>query len=60
MPPFKVYNHVLLAPRHTEKNGLLFIETSVLDSINVETAFQNILMEIYHGSSAQMSEISHV
>ena len=29
---------------HTaEKNGLSFIETSALDSTNVETAFQNIL-----------------
>ena len=27
----------------TEKNGLSFIETSALDSTNVEVAFQNIL-----------------
>ena len=27
----------------TEKNGLSFIETSALDSTNVEIAFQNIL-----------------
>lgn len=26
-----------------EKNGLSFIETSALDSTNVDTAFQNIL-----------------
>lgn len=28
---------------HTEKNGLSFIETSALDSTNVEAAFQTIL-----------------
>ncbi|XP_074599204.1 RAS oncogene family member Rab11 [Brevipalpus obovatus] len=31
-----------------EKNNLSFIETSALDSTNVETAFQQILTEIYH------------
>jgi len=30
-----------------EKNSLSFIETSALDSTNVENAFQNILTEIY-------------
>ena len=30
-----------------EKNNLSFIETSALDSTNVESAFQNILTEIY-------------
>ena len=30
-----------------ERNNLSFIETSALDSTNVETAFQNILTEIY-------------
>jgi len=30
-----------------EKNNLSFIETSALDSTNVETAFHNILTEIY-------------
>jgi len=30
-----------------EKNSLSFIETSALDSTNVETAFHNILTEIY-------------
>jgi small GTP-binding protein len=34
-----------------EKNTLLFIETSALDSSNVEQAFQNILTEIYKQSS---------
>lgn len=31
-----------------EKHGLAFIETSALDSTNVELAFQKILTEIYH------------
>jgi len=35
----------------SEKNNLLFIETSALDSTNVELAFQNILTEIYHQSA---------
>ncbi|NWW32497.1 RB11A protein, partial [Panurus biarmicus] len=35
--------HAVLA----EKNGLSFLETSALDSTNVETAFHNILSEIY-------------
>ena len=30
-----------------ERNNLSFIETSALDSTNVETAFQNILTGIY-------------
>ena len=30
-----------------ERNNLSFIETSALDSTNVETAFQNIFTEIY-------------
>jgi len=34
-----------------EKNALSFIETSALDSTNVELAFQNILTEIYHQST---------
>ncbi|NWY71650.1 RB11A protein, partial [Erithacus rubecula] len=39
-----------------EKNGLSFLETSALDSTNVETAFHNILSEIYHMvSQRQMS-----
>ncbi|KAK2082184.1 Ras- protein Rab-11B, partial [Saguinus oedipus] len=31
-----------------EKNNLSFIETSALDSTNIEEAFKNILTEIYH------------
>jgi GTPase SAR1 family protein len=33
-----------------EKQGLSFIETSALDSTNVELAFQNIITEIFHQS----------
>jgi len=36
------------AKEFAEKNKLSFIETSALDSTNVELAFQNILTEIYH------------
>ncbi|CAG0893673.1 unnamed protein product, partial [Darwinula stevensoni] len=36
------------AKAFAEKHGLSFIETSALDSTNVETAFVNILTEIYH------------
>ena len=36
------------AKQFSEKNTLSFIETSALDSTNVEAAFQNILTEIYH------------
>jgi len=39
------------AKEYAEKNGLSFIETSALDSTNVEIAFQNILTEIYHQSA---------
>merc|ERR1711976_734652 len=35
------------AKSFAEKNNLSFIETSALDSTNVETAFHNILTEIY-------------
>ncbi|OWF38718.1 ras-related protein Rab-11A-like [Mizuhopecten yessoensis] len=35
------------AKAFAEKNNMSFIETSALDSTNVETAFQNILTEIY-------------
>ena len=38
------------AKEYAEKNGLSFIETSALDSTNVELAFQNILTEIFHRS----------
>ncbi|XP_015739763.1 ras-related protein Rab-11A-like [Coturnix japonica] len=34
-----------------EKNGLSFLETSALDSTNVETAFHNILSEIYRSAA---------
>ena len=36
------------AKAFAEKNNLSFIETSALDSSNVEQAFQSILTEIYH------------
>jgi len=36
------------AKEFSERNNLLFIETSALDSSNVELSFQNILTEIYH------------
>jgi len=39
------------AKAFAEKNKLSFIETSALDSTNVELAFQNILTEIYHQMS---------
>ena len=34
--------------RHLRREALSFIETSALESTNVETAFQQILTEIYH------------
>ncbi|KAL6041484.1 Ras-related protein Rab-11A [Balamuthia mandrillaris] len=36
------------AAEFAERHGLSFIETSALDSTNVELAFQRILTEIYH------------
>jgi hypothetical protein len=36
------------AQQFCEKEGLSFIETSALESTNVEKAFQQILTEIYH------------
>jgi small GTP-binding protein len=36
------------AKSFAERNNLSFIETSALDSTNVETAFQNILTDIYN------------
>uniref|UniRef100_A0A7S4KVV1 Ras-related protein Rab-11A n=1 Tax=Paramoeba aestuarina TaxID=180227 RepID=A0A7S4KVV1_9EUKA len=39
------------AREFVEKNGLTFIETSALDSSNVDTAFQNIITEIYRQSA---------
>jgi len=41
------------AKAYAEKNGLSFIETSALDSTNVEAAFTNILTEIYKMVSAK-------
>ena len=35
------------AAKYAETEGLSFIETSALESTNVESAFQNILTEIY-------------
>jgi len=46
------------AKEFSEKNNLLFIETSALDSSNVELAFQNILTEIYHHSSRPLVNTS--
>ncbi|KAK1154776.1 ras-related protein Rab-11A [Acipenser oxyrinchus oxyrinchus] len=44
------------AQSFSEKNKLLFIETSALESTNVETAFHNVLAEIYRiVSQRQMS-----
>eukprot|EP00010_Vexillifera_abyssalis_P005473 CAMPEP_0201552908 /NCGR_PEP_ID=MMETSP0173_2-20130828/19288_1 /ASSEMBLY_ACC=CAM_ASM_000268 /TAXON_ID=218659 /ORGANISM="Vexillifera sp., Strain DIVA3 564/2" /LENGTH=218 /DNA_ID=CAMNT_0047963495 /DNA_START=40 /DNA_END=696 /DNA_ORIENTATION=- len=40
------------ASEFSEKNGLSFIETSALDSTNVELAFQKIITEIYHQSGS--------
>lgn len=37
-----------MAQAFCEKEGLSFIETSALESTNVEQAFQRILTEIYH------------
>ncbi|PIO66918.1 Ras family protein [Teladorsagia circumcincta] len=39
------------AKMYAEKNQLSFIETSALDSTNVEAAFTNILTEIYKSVS---------
>lgn len=39
-----------IAKAFAELNGLFFIETSALDSTNVELAFQSILIEIYRRS----------
>uniref|UniRef100_A0A4W6DVA5 Uncharacterized protein n=1 Tax=Lates calcarifer TaxID=8187 RepID=A0A4W6DVA5_LATCA len=44
---------------YLKKNTLSFIETSALDSTNVEEAFKNILTEIYRiVSQKQISEMS--
>jgi len=44
------------AKAFAEKHSLSFIETSALDSTNVELAFQNILTEIYHLVSPTIDE----
>ena len=36
------------AQEFAEKEGLFFLETSALESLNIEKAFQTILTEIYH------------
>lgn len=46
------------AKTFASENGLSFIETSALDSSNVELAFQNILTEIYKIVSAKTLESS--
>eukprot|EP01090_Pellita_catalonica_P023300 TRINITY_DN950_c0_g1_i1.p1 TRINITY_DN950_c0_g1~~TRINITY_DN950_c0_g1_i1.p1 ORF type:complete len:101 (+),score=20.27 TRINITY_DN950_c0_g1_i1:242-544(+) len=43
------------AAAFAEKHKLSFIETSALDSTNVELAFQKILTEIYHIVSVSSS-----
>jgi Ras-related protein Rab-11A len=41
-----------------EKEGLSFVETSALESTNVELAFQKILTEIYHIVSKKVNPSS--
>ena len=41
------------ARAYAERNQLSFIETSALDSTNVEAAFTNILTEIYRSVSTR-------
>lgn len=41
------------AKAYAERNQLSFIETSALDSTNVEAAFTNILTEIYRSISTR-------
>ena len=45
--PYSISYLSVLTGFCSERNNLSFIETSALDSTNVETAFQNILTEIY-------------
>lgn len=47
------------AKSFAEKNNLSFIETSALDSTNVETAFKTILTEIYKGAAQKELEKSN-
>ncbi|ODO06905.1 hypothetical protein I350_04266 [Cryptococcus amylolentus CBS 6273] len=46
------------AKQFAAENGLSFIETSALDASNVESAFQNILTEIYRIVSSKSLESS--
>ena len=46
--PFFFFFFFFFLAAYAEKHGLSFIETSALDSTNVELAFQKILTEIYH------------
>jgi len=46
------------AKAFSSENGLSFIETSALDASNVESAFQNILTEIYRIVSSKSLESS--
>lgn len=43
-----------------ERHGLSFIETSALDSTNVETAFQNILTGFYKPLISMMKYFSYI
>ncbi|KAJ1081126.1 hypothetical protein NDU88_001310 [Pleurodeles waltl] len=45
------------AKMYAENNGLLFIETSALDSTNVELAFETILTDIYRKVSKNKSSL---
>ena len=54
-----IRNVCFLSLTHTEKNGLSFIETSALDSTNVETAFQNILTGKVFMHRTSMNNLHH-
>lgn len=41
------------AKDYAEKNGLLFLETSALESTNVEAAFNNVLAEIHRKANSK-------
>ena len=53
-----VYHCCYVHAPHAEKNGLSFIETSALDSTNVETAFQNILTGKIVGCDVHVTSLS--
>ncbi|NXW11029.1 RAB25 protein, partial [Fregetta grallaria] len=46
------------AKMFADNNGLLFVETSALDSTNVEQAFETILKEIFHKVQKQKQRSS--